>query len=135
MTKQNVLSAVLVILSMMIAGVAFAADDNPCKKDIGRFCKGIEPGDGQILRCLTLSEKNLTPPCKKHLARIEKAVEEVQNACADDYALYCSSVLPGQGRIAGCLEKNEKFLTPKCKSVLSEVKKKARTIQEQMKQK
>ncbi len=128
---------ILVLLSMSVPTVlyAYAEDDNPCKKDIAKFCKNIEPGEGRILRCLTLSEKDLTPACGKHLGQIEKAVEEVQNACADDYAIFCSSVLPGQGRIAGCLEKNKKILTPKCKAVLGEVKQKAREIQEQMKKK
>jgi len=134
MKKVAVLILFFCGLSIMVAAGAHA-EDYPCKKDIARFCKDIEPGDGKILRCLTLSEKNLTPPCKKNLSQIDKAVEEVQNACADDYAIFCSSVLPGQGRIAGCLEKNEKILTPKCKAVLSEVKQKAREIQEQMKKK
>jgi hypothetical protein len=127
---------VLAVLSLSIMAAADAyAEDNPCKKDIAKFCRNIEPGDGRILRCLTLSEKDLTPPCKNQLTQIEKAVEEVQTACADDYAIFCSSLLPGQGRIAACLEKNKKILTPKCKKNLGEVKQKAKEIQEQMKKK
>jgi hypothetical protein len=43
--------------------------------------------------------------------------------------------LPGQGRIAACLEKNKKILTSKCRAILKEVKQKALEIQEQMKKK
>ena len=114
MKKIDALILVLLGFSIMTAASTYAEDVNPCEKDIAKFCKSIEPGDGRILRCLKLKEENLTPLCKKQLTRIEKAVEEVQNACADDYAIFCSSLLPGQGRIAACLEKSEKILTPKC---------------------
>jgi len=130
-----VLILVLFSLGIMTAPHTYAEDVNPCEKDIAKLCKNIEPGDGRILRCLTLSKEDLRPPCKKQLGQIEKAVEEVQNACADDYALFCSSVLPGQGGIAACLEKNQKILTPKCKKNLAAVKQKAKEIQERMKKK
>jgi hypothetical protein len=135
MKKFQVFILVVLSVSIMAAVHAYAKEENPCKKDIAKFCKDIEPGEGRILRCLNLSKEDVTPACKKHLARIEKAVEEVQNACADDYAIFCSSVVPGQGRIAACLEKNEKILTPKCKANLKEVKQKASEIKEQMRKK
>ena len=135
MKRIHVLILVVLSLGIITAPHAYAEDVNPCEKDIAKLCKNIEPGDGRILRCLTLSKEDLRPPCKKQLNQIEKAVEEVQNACADDYALFCSSVLPGQGRIAACLEKNQKILTPKCKTNLAAVKQKAKEIQEQMKKK
>jgi hypothetical protein len=133
---KRVIVLILILFGMGIMAVAVAnAEDYPCKKDVAKFCKDIKPGDGQILRCLTLYENELTPPCKKNLAQINKALEEVQKACADDYAIFCSSVLPGQGRIAACLEKNKKVLTTKCNSNLKEVMQKAREIQEQMQKK
>ncbi|MCJ7482568.1 MAG: cysteine rich repeat-containing protein [Thermodesulfovibrionales bacterium] len=135
MKRIHVLILVVLSLGIMTAPHTYAEDVNPCEKDIAKLCKNIEPGDGRILRCLTLSKEDLRPPCKKQFNQIEKAVEEVQNACADDYALFCSSVLPGQGRIAACLEKNQKILTPKCKTNLAAVKQKAKEIQEQMKKK
>jgi len=134
MKRIYILILVLLSLSIIVAADAYAKD-NPCGKDIAKFCKNIEPGEGRLLKCLKLSEEDLTPQCKKQLIQIEKAVEEVQNACADDYAIFCSSLLPGQGRIAACLEKNKKILTPKCKKNLGEVKQKAKEIQEEMKKK
>ena len=134
MKRIHVLILVLLSLSIVVAVDAYAKD-NPCEKDIAKFCENIEPGEGRLLKCLKLSEEDLTPQCKKQLIQIEKAVEEVQNACADDYAIFCSSLLPGQGRIAACLEKNKKILTPKCKKNLGEVKQKAKEIQEEMKKK
>jgi hypothetical protein len=135
MKKLHVLLPVLAILSIMAAGYANAEDVNPCEGDIAKFCKNVERGEGRILRCLTLSEEKLTPACKKQLVNINNAVAEVQKACADDYAIFCSSLLPGQGRIAECLEKNQKIIAPKCKAILKEVKQKAREIQQQMQKK
>ena len=66
----------------------------------------------------------LMPVCKDHLAQIREAVEEVQEACVDDYAIFLQQPSARTGRIAECLEKNEYLLTPKCKSVLKEVTKK-----------
>jgi hypothetical protein len=134
MKRIYVFILVVLSLSIMFAADAYA-EYNPCEKDMAKFCKNVERGEGRIFKCLKLSEKDLTPPCKKQLAHIEKALEEVQEACADDYAIFCSSLLPGQGRIAACLEKNQKILTSKCKKNLAAVKKKAKEIQEQMKKK
>jgi Cysteine rich repeat len=135
MKKLHVVLSVLLSMSIVTAVYAYAEDVNPCEGDIAKFCKNVERGEGRILRCLTLSEEKLTPACEKQVGQIKKAVDEVQRACVDDYAIFCSSLLPGQGRIAACLEKNEKILAPKCKAVLKEVKQKAREIQKQMKKK
>lgn len=135
MKKLHVWMLVILGITFITAVYAYAEEVNPCEGDITKFCKNVERGEGRILRCLTLSEDKLTPACKKQLVRIKKAVEEVQNACADDYAIFCSSLLPGQGRIAECLEKNQNIITPKCKAILKEVKQKAREIQKQMKKK
>jgi hypothetical protein len=132
MKKLHVLLPVLLSMCIVTAVYAYAEEANPCEGDIAKFCKNVERGEGRILRCLTLSEDKLTPACGKQLVRIKKAVEEVQNACADDYAIFCSSLLPGQGRIAECLEKNQHIITPKCKAILKEVKQKARKIRKQM---
>jgi hypothetical protein len=110
MKKLRVLLSILLSVSIVTAASAYAEEVNPCEGDITKFCKNVERGEGRILRCLTLSEEKLTLTCKKQLVRIKKSVEEVQNACADDYAIFCSSLLPGQGRIAECLEKNQKII-------------------------
>jgi hypothetical protein len=130
--------AVLMLVSFGLSIMAAAAshdEDYPCKNDLEKYCRDIQPGEGRILRCLTLYEKDLTPSCKKELARAKKAIEEVQIACVDDYAIFCSSVLPGQGKIPACLEKNDKILTRKCKAHLKELMQKAGEIREQMQKK
>jgi hypothetical protein len=72
MKRFQVLILVLLSFCIVTAVNAFAKDENPCKKDIAKFCKNIEPGEGRILRCLTLSEEDLTPVCRKQIDRTGK---------------------------------------------------------------
>jgi hypothetical protein len=38
-----------------------------CKDDAAKVCKGVEPGQGRILRCLKQHESELSPACKAKL--------------------------------------------------------------------
>jgi hypothetical protein len=51
-----------------------------------------------------------------------------QNAhpCADDAKKFCKDVVPGGGRLAGCLREHANELSPACKERIAEVKKRAR---------
>ena len=40
-----------------------------CKPDAEKFCKGVAPGQGRILRCLKEHEAQLSPVCKAHFKR------------------------------------------------------------------
>lgn len=44
--------------------------------------------------------------------------EEAKAACTSDYEKFCSSVIPGGGRIQSCLQQNEDKLDAACKSFL-----------------
>ena len=36
-----------------------------CDADIRRFCGGVQPGDGQILDCMKLAIKRVSPACQQ----------------------------------------------------------------------
>jgi hypothetical protein len=40
-----------------------------CKANAEKFCKGVAPGKGRILRCLKENEAQLSPDCKAHFKR------------------------------------------------------------------
>jgi hypothetical protein len=40
--------------------------------DYEKFCKGVAPGGGRIIACLSKSSDKLTPECKKVLTAAEK---------------------------------------------------------------
>ena len=48
----------------------------------------------------------------------EDKEEEARAACTSDYQKFCSSVIPGGGRIQSCLQKNADKLDASCKSFL-----------------
>ena len=40
-----------------------------CKPDVEKFCKGIEPGGGRILSCLSARQAELNPACAADFKR------------------------------------------------------------------
>ena len=43
-----------------------------CMGDYEKYCKGVAPGGGRIIACLSKSSDKLTADCKKVLATAEK---------------------------------------------------------------
>ncbi|MEC9367533.1 MAG: cysteine rich repeat-containing protein [Pseudomonadota bacterium] len=44
-----------------------------CNGDVARFCSGVRPGGGRILRCLDANDAGLTPGCRAGLAEARAA--------------------------------------------------------------
>ena len=55
-----------------------------------------------------------TDLAKRAIAKIEKALAKVANACSPDLRTFCSSVSPGDGRIAFCLMAHEDKVSRRC---------------------
>lgn len=78
MTKTVVATlagAVIVIVLLVLAATgAFAQADNRdllrtvCMDDYKKFCAGVQPGGGRILKCLRDRAKDLAPACRDGLA-------------------------------------------------------------------
>ena len=49
-----------------------AEQRNACMGDYQKYCKGVAPGGGRIIACLSKSSDKLTPACQKVLAAAEK---------------------------------------------------------------
>jgi len=49
-----------------------AAQRNACMGDYQKYCKGVQPGGGRIIACLSKESDKLSPACKKVLADAEK---------------------------------------------------------------
>jgi hypothetical protein len=104
------------------APVPMTVDKNACKDDAKKFCAGIRGGRGRIWSCLKQNEAALTPACQVHLQqmkeRLEKKKEQVTSACYEDKEKFCKDVLPGDGRIARCMQEHREQLTPACQETL-----------------
>ena len=40
-----------------------------CKPDMEKFCKGVEQGQGRIIRCLKANEAQLSPECREQFKK------------------------------------------------------------------
>lgn len=49
----------------------YAAEKNPCSKDIARFCKNIKPNNDGILRCLEGHARELSKACRDYEGQLE----------------------------------------------------------------
>lgn len=67
----------LIAVFLSLSGSAYAQEltseqRSACMGDYEKFCKGVEPGGGRIIACLSKSSDKLTANCKKVLAAAEK---------------------------------------------------------------
>lgn len=86
-----------------------------CKDDAPKVCKGVQPGEGRVLRCLVEKKDQLSPACRRKIEEGERA-----HPCYQDSERLCKNVKPGEGRIAECLKRNESQLSSACKARIEE---------------
>ena len=88
-----------------------------CRRDVDRYCPGVDPGGGRVLGCLNQHLPELSPPCKGEMTRINDArdrISTLRSACQADVETLCVGV-PGQaGPLLECLQANEPRLSPDC---------------------
>ena len=123
-----------VSLFFLLPGTSWAQEDllksvkDGCKKELDSYCKEVTPGEGRILACMYAFQDKLSSRCEYALydasAQLQHAVATltyVANECADDLKKHCAAVEAGEGRLAACLKKNEKDVSPRCKEAMKDV--------------
>ncbi len=70
-------TTILMAVFLSLSGAAYAQEltaeqRSACMGDYEKFCKGVAPGGGRIIACLSKSSDKLTPDCKKVLTAAEK---------------------------------------------------------------
>jgi hypothetical protein len=107
---------VIVFVILLLPGTVILAQDfGPCSGDVMKFCKGVQPGQGDISRCLTQNRQSLSDGCQTRLSSLSEQVNEADQACHDDVMLFCSGVKPGGGRIVQCLKDNGSSVSFNCR--------------------
>jgi hypothetical protein len=81
-----------------------------CKADVDAQCKGVQPGQGRIARCLEEHKDKLAPACKEKMREAEK-----KHPCMEDMEKLCKDIKPGDGRMMQCMKEHEAQLSPACK--------------------
>jgi hypothetical protein len=117
-TLAEKLSSGTVIINITVKG---------CKTDADKLCPGLSHNSRKVFMCLAAYEDNLSDSCKLGIAEaamtLEKgmmAIDYSIRACQTDADAYCLDVEPGEGRIVGCLKKNESLLAKQCVTALKD---------------
>ncbi len=68
---------ILIVALLGLPGAAYAQEltaeqRNACMGDYEKFCKGVAPGGGRVIACLSKASDKLTPDCKRVLTAAEK---------------------------------------------------------------
>lgn len=92
----------------------------PCVEDAARLCQGVQQGEGRVARCLKEHANELSPACKKNIAKAKEEVQEFAQACKDDSEKLCKGTKPGGGRILKCLKQHEGELSAACKEKMDQ---------------
>jgi len=108
-----VVSAISMFVCLMPQNILFAAGE--CKGDIARYCQGAE-GPKQEMECLKMNKERLSPPCKRHIVQVLRAVIEAHQDCEPEIYMFCPGVQPGGGRVMKCLKAHKNELSPACKA-------------------
>ena len=98
-----------------------------CKEDRANYCSQVTLGEGRLLACFYAHQDKLSPSCEyglyeaaARLDRIVSALTYVATECRTEIEGYCSSLQPGGGRIAQCLELERDNLSSSCTNAMQE---------------
>lgn len=84
-----------------------------CDADAKKYCQGVDPGKGQLAKCLGDYEGSLSAACSKELKDFKKNTAS-KNPCFENLADLCPEV-PAEGpKLELCLLKNESRLSGAC---------------------
>jgi hypothetical protein len=97
-----------------------------CRAEIKQLCGGIEPGGGQIRKCLKDNESKFSAGCREQIkakkSRMKERRHEMRATCEADVKRLCPNVQPGDGRIMMCLREYKSELSEGCASTLGKGK-------------
>jgi hypothetical protein len=100
----------------LLPGLAAAQLGN-CGPDVEKYCKGIPPGGGRLLRCLEGHGPQLSNPCKQAIG-VKPAASGAESACQGDVMKYCRDAVGDKAKIKKCLSSHASQLSDGCKTAL-----------------
>ncbi len=86
-----------------------------CKADQEKFCKGVEPGEGRIVKCLKEHEAQLSAECKARRTQKKEHTKALKEACKDDAIKFCNHTKEEHEKIGPCLKEHKAELSQTCK--------------------
>lgn len=92
----------------------------PCRGDVEKFCKDVEPGKGAILKCLKDKEAELSEECRSHHKKMKGMRKEVREACEEDAKKFCGEK-KGKER-KSCMKENREKFSEQCRNEWKEMR-------------
>ena len=100
-----------------------------CFEDQDKFCRKIQPGEGEVYQCLRKHAKDVSDACKRELFEEAKLESEnvdrnpqIMKKCKSLIKAKCKDVVKGEGRVLDCLTKPGVMNAPEsrqpCRQVL-----------------
>lgn len=99
--------------AVLLLLLSLESEANECARDAKKYCSGIEPGKGQLARCLSDYMDQLTPACAQELKAYKAKTGKV-NPCFEDLAEFCADIPAEPRRLEYCLLRNESRLSQSC---------------------
>jgi len=114
------------VLGLIAASASAQQGQGPCKTDIEKFCKGLEPNSGQMIKCLSDHQSELSEACRQRRAELmqgfQAGLEKSKAACQADIDKLCKGVPEGEGRVMRCLREHVAELSEPCRKVGAEAR-------------
>lgn len=124
MKKWISIAAVMVVFSL--SGVVNANEGGACAKDAETLCKGVEKGEGHMMKCMHENADKVSSECKAQMKNAKETMKEVKDACHEDVQKFCADVEPGKGRMMKCMRKHRADLSEACKTEMKDARSKMR---------
>lgn len=125
----------LIALALFGAVTAFAEEGSdkegdkkggPCMADAEKLCKGVEPGEGRIMKCLMDQDDKLSAECKAQREKVKSKakgkMKGFKEACKADSEKHCAGMKLGDGKLGPCMKKNFDKLSEECRDALREMR-------------
>eukprot|EP01023_Acetabularia_acetabulum_P062960 TRINITY_DN783_c0_g2_i1.p1 TRINITY_DN783_c0_g2~~TRINITY_DN783_c0_g2_i1.p1 ORF type:complete len:858 (-),score=205.30 TRINITY_DN783_c0_g2_i1:1114-3687(-) len=84
-----------------------------CEKDAEQFCAGVEPGSGEVQKCLREKINTISWDCREELERQEvedsddiRLSTTLYRSCLVEKKKFCGDLPAGNGRVISCLIDN-----------------------------
>ena len=101
------------------AGAEAKPAARPCAADAAKLCQGMQPGGGQVGKCLRQHAGELSPACKDSMAKVKAIAKSFREACGADARKFCKDEKRGGGRIMKCLASHQDELVSECKDMMN----------------
>ena len=94
-----------------------------------RFCQAFGAAFLVTIVCAsTMARPALSADIQTLRSDVKKIVEDLVDGCRNDFKSYCSSVTPGDGRLAFCLTAHADKRSSQCESALSNARREAEAL-------